>query len=373
LVVRLGADTIMLEQFTSSHGVVEGDVVDRSPTTSIFHYLFSTDSAENIVHFDATQRAAASPTQRAPIFQVTADRVHDGFDVVVREADSTHRRFIAAPAGAILVLARSVGLYELLTTRLRQSGGDSLRVPVLDLDSSRFAEQTLRRLGADSVVIPLNFPRGEHARVDATGRILGVSGMATSYKWLTERVPDFDIAGVTRSFAARDTRGDSLGTYSSRDTVRAVIDGAHIAIDYGRPRKRGRVIFGGLVPWGQVWRTGADLATHLTTDRDLRFGDLALPAGTYTLYTVPSSTEWTLVVNRHTGQSGLFYDPSGDLGRVAMTTNGLSSAVERLTIGIDQIGAANGRLTIAWDRVMAAVPFIVVPPSPAAVRPFEDG
>jgi len=361
---RLGVDTIMVESFSASRGVTEGDIIDRSPKTSWVHYAFTVDSGGRITSFAAAPRAVAAGAPPTPYWSVSVERVRGGFDVVDREGDSTRRGFVPASADAV-PRWRAIALYELVTARLRRAGGDSIALPIIELDPPRVRESAIRRLGADSVVIPLVFPRGERARVDPAGRILGVSGMATSYKWLTERVADVDVSALARSFAERDATGAAFGNYSSRDTARAVIDGGHIAIDYGRPSKRGRVVFGGLVPWGEVWRTGADLATHLTTDRDLRVGELLVPAGTYTLYTVPSPARWTLIVNRKTGQNGLLYDSAADLGRVDMTTEVLPRLTERLTITVEPARAGGGALRIAWDNLMAEALFNVVSPSAA--------
>lgn len=357
-IVRLGNDTIMVERYATANGVTRGDIVDRSPKTTVLHYEFTTDG-DRVVHLTAIQRATGADSGSAPLWTVTSRYVRGGFDIVVQEKDSAYHRFISAPSDAIPVFARSVALDEVMTRRLRRTGADSISVIVLDLDTTA-SRVTIRTLGADSVVIPVIFPRGEHARVDATGNILGVSGLATSYKWLTERVDDLDIAALARSFTQRDAKGQALGAYSSRDTARAVIDGAHIAIDYGRPAKRGRAIFGALVPWGEVWRTGADLATHLTTDRALQFDGLVVPAGTYSLYTLPTPSRWTLIVNRRTGQIGLMYDRSADLGRVDMTAAHTSALTERLTISIEPTLARGGAVRIAWDDVVVTAPFVVV-------------
>src|SRR5262245_35963608 len=88
---------------------------------------------------------------------------------------------------------------------------------------------------------------------------------------------------------------------SPHDKTEATVDGARISIEYGRPYVKGRKIDGGLVPYGKVWRTGADEATTMTTDKALMFGAVSLPAGTYTLFTLPGETEWKLVINKQTG------------------------------------------------------------------------
>jgi cytochrome c556 len=137
----------------------------------------------------------------------------------------------------------------------------------------------------------------------------------------------------------------------------STIDGAHISIEYGRPFLKGRDLKE-VAPPGREWRTGADEATTLTTDRALRFGTLNVPAGTYTLYTVPGETEWQLVVSKKTGQWGIPYPKGEDLGRVPMTVGKTSAPVEQLTISVADT-AAGGTLRIDWGTTSATVPFTV--------------
>ena len=136
----------------------------------------------------------------------------------------------------------------------------------------------------------------------------------------------------------------------------ATVDGHRIAIQYSAPSIRGRKIMGGLVPFDKVWRTGANAATTLVTDADIRFGDLLVPKGTYTLYTVPTAKEWTLIINRQTGQWGTQYDASQDLGRVPMTLTTLDQPVETFVISIDSAGK-QGTLRMRWENTEATVGF----------------
>jgi hypothetical protein len=129
-------------------------------------------------------------------------------------------------------------------------------------------------------------------------------------------------------------------------------------VDYGRPSRRGREIFGNVVPWGTVWRTGANAATQFRTDRDLEIGGVVLPAGTYTLWTLPAPTGWHLIVNRQTGQWGTAYDSTQDFIRVPLTVTVLAAPVEVFTIAVEPQGAG-GVLSFAWDRTRALVPFTV--------------
>lgn len=140
---------------------------------------------------------------------------------------------------------------------------------------------------------------------------------------------------------------------SPRDTARGVVGEASVLVDYGRPSKRGRAIFaaGGVVPYGQVWRTGANAATTLVTSGDLLVGETRVPAGTYTLYTVPNADAWQLVINRQTGQWGTQYDQSRDLARVPMRVTALPAPVEQFTVAVE-----GGALVMRWDTVQASAP-----------------
>src|SRR6201982_2484116 len=115
-------------------------------------------------------------------------------------------------------------------------------------------------------------------------------------------------------------------------------DGKSIKVDYSSPRVKGRKIFGELVPYGQVWRTGANEATTFVTDTNLSVGGRDVPAGSYTLFTVPSEDKWTLIISKKTGEWGIPYPEGEDLARVDMKVSKPTAPVENLTISFDQVG-----------------------------------
>jgi hypothetical protein len=135
------------------------------------------------------------------------------------------------------------------------------------------------------------------------------------------------------------------------------LSGAAISIDYNSPSMRGRVIFGGLVPYGQVWRTGANSATTLKTATDLTIGDLKVPAGTYTLYSLPTEAGWKLIVNKQTGQWGTVYDEKQDLGRVDMKVGKTPAPLESMVIDFENTMGDMGmtELHVKWAGVDASV------------------
>jgi Protein of unknown function (DUF2911) len=132
------------------------------------------------------------------------------------------------------------------------------------------------------------------------------------------------------------------------------LNGKKITIDYSAPSKRGRDIMGALVPYDKVWRTGANAATTLKTEGDLMIGTVHVPAGTYTLYTIPGEKEWTLIVSKETGQWGTNYDESKDLGRTKLAVKKLSKPVETFNIALVPVNPNQVTLKLTWDNTEAS-------------------
>jgi hypothetical protein len=145
---------------------------------------------------------------------------------------------------------------------------------------------------------------------------------------------------------------------SPHETIKATIDGANVSVTYGRPYMKSRKIFGGIVPYGQVWRTGADEATILETDKALMFGALHVNPGKISLYSLLTDKTWTLVLNKKTGQWGTEYTQSEDLGRVPMRVETLSAPVEQYTITVEKNPAGKGGVIVMqWETTKATLAF----------------
>ncbi|HVT44784.1 MAG TPA: DUF2911 domain-containing protein [Thermoanaerobaculia bacterium] len=144
-------------------------------------------------------------------------------------------------------------------------------------------------------------------------------------------------------------------------TAETSIGAAKLRVDYSAPSMRGRTIMGELVPFDKVWRTGANAATTFTTEANLKLGDLVVPKGTYTLFTVPGKESWKLVVNKQNGQWGTRYDEAQDLGRVPMSVRKLGEPVETFLIVIEPKGQNAGVLKLTWETTEVSVPISVQP------------
>jgi len=150
------------------------------------------------------------------------------------------------------------------------------------------------------------------------------------------------------------TTKESRPSPPGRATI-TIAAGKTITIDYSSPRAKGRKIFGGLVPFGEVWRAGANEATALVTTSNLVVGGKAVPAGSYTIFAIPARDKWTLVVSKKTGEWGTNYPgPSEDLARVEMKVSALPGAVENFTVALDK-SAGGCTLRMDWETTRASV------------------
>lgn len=139
-------------------------------------------------------------------------------------------------------------------------------------------------------------------------------------------------------------------------TTYTFADSKKITVDYGAPSGRGRKIMGELVPYGKVWRTGANEATGFVTDADLMVGETKVPAGKYTLFTLPGESTWLLIVNKQTGQWGLKYDETQDLARIPMKVSKTEAPVEMMKISFDGSGGKATTMNIEWENTKLSVP-----------------
>ncbi len=195
--------------------------------------------------------------------------------------------------------------------------------------------------------------------VDSSGRMLSYSGMRSTYKVAvvrTETAPDVEAIGDRLAAAERQSGQQQL---SVRDTTRATIGGATISVDYSRPLARGRTLLVNVISYDRVWRTGANAATGLTVSAPITLGGLSLPAGAYTLWTLPRVRGVDLIVNKQTGQWGTAYNRAHDLGTAAMKSDTLASPVDKFTIAIEPNGTTRGTLVMTWGTFRWTAPIVV--------------
>jgi Protein of unknown function (DUF2911) len=327
-VVLLGRDTLAIEQYTRTADRLQGELVVRAPRT--VHQLYT---------------ATYAPNGSIERFELVTHNVSGAPGPAETKATAQF-----GPR-ALPFVGQSYALVEELTRAARAAGGARYSTNMLAPGDTEPLPVSVVAQGSDTLAVTIGGIGPLRARVDQAGTLLGVSGIGGTSQVTVERVRGLDFAVLGKSFAPR-----SLGTLSPPDTVRASVAGASLTVRYSRPSTRGRVIFGNVVPWNQVWRTGANQATVFETSADLRVAGTAVPAGKYSLWTVPSPTGWKLILNNNTGQWGTAYDAKYDFARLDMTVEALQQPVERFTIAIEPKGNG-GVLQMEWEKTRASIAF----------------
>jgi hypothetical protein len=358
-VTRLGTDTLAIERFVLTPERVEAEVLLRIPTTKRTTYVLELAPVGTMRRFESITYDPGKPEAEPERHQVI-ERQGDSLRVETRGGRGEGVRTLAAPPATLPFIDMVHWPYEIALVRAKASNTTSVEQPLLT--GARTAGFRIASIGADSMTITHPSRGTMRVKVDERGRLLGLDAGATTRKLIVTRQPWMPLEGYAERWAAMDAAGKSLGALSGRGETKATVAGASIVVDFGTPAKRGREIWGKLVPYGQVWRTGANQATHFTTDRDLLLGTgadtLAVPAGSYTLFSIPAADGGVLIVNTETGQTGTAYDPAHDLGRVRLSPQPIEDPVEVFNIAVTP-EENGGAIRLQWDATQLVVPFIV--------------
>lgn len=359
LVTVLGRDTLALERWVRTPDRVTAEAVVRSPRTTYRRYVLDLAPDGRMRRFEERVFEPANAAG-APVRTDVYEAVEGAWTRTLSQGDSVATARVEAPAEALPWVDLVHWPFELVLMRAR--GGQGGAAPLLSGGRPLAYTVTPAEGGGWTLTHPFRGP--STVRVDQQGRLLSLDAAATTRKVIVTRQPWVEIEGPASRWAQADREGRGMGELSGRGREEATVAGARILVDYGQPQRRGRDIFPGVVRWGQVWRTGANRATHFSTDRALVLGSPAtgtveVPAGEYTLFSIPEADGGWLIVNRQTGQNGTAYDAAQDLGRVRMRRRTVTEPVEAFTIRAETVCGDEGMLRLSWDMSEFTVPFRV--------------
>lgn len=354
-VARLGVDTVAMERIVRTATTLDADVVIRSPRTTLFRHRMMMTAGGHLQRLEAT---VLDPATGAVMRQTVYTRAGDSLRIDVTEGEERTTRMAAADAATLPFIDLVHWPFDVALKRMRAAGATAAAAPMLS--GARVSGFPLAFMGADSATVTHPTRGTMRLTVAPDGSIVTLDAGATTRALIVTRGGWPDVPAMARHYASLDAAGRGIGELSGRGLTEKTVLGADFEIDFGVPLKRGREIWGALVRHGQLWRTGANRATHFTTSRDLRFGDLLVPAGTYTLFSIPEENGGWLIINRQTGQNGQSYDEARDLGRVRLAARPLPGVVEGFTITVDE-EAGRGVLKLQWDRKELVAEFVVVP------------
>ena len=356
LLVRLGNDTLAVEQYTRTPSRMEGTLVQRVPFSTMAHYSVELAPGAVPVRAEYTLRRGDGAAIANSMQSLSVSYGTDSVTFIAHRGSGDTTRATAMRGALLPYVNGSYGLFELALARLRGARRDSMEFGIVPLNFNVRGSTALPvKITAPDAARISWFGYPLFARYDGRGRLLGLDGSQTTVKVRVDRVGAMNLDSIGRAWTKRDEESGPAGQVSTRDTARATIGAAHVSIDYGRPALRGRDVWTNGVLGDTLWRTGANAATQLFTDAGIVIGGTVVPAGTYSLWTAASAGGYRLVVNTQHGQWGTEHNAGQDFARIPLRETAVSPPVERFTIALQPQGSAT-LLTMTWGGKQLGVP-----------------
>jgi len=368
----LGRDTISLESISRQGNRLTSDEVDRFPGVEIRHTVVDLNDDGSVRHLVMNIHTPSQPAgqrDRKVVADVAGNKVH------LTKTDSTgilNRDFQTGGSIVVAHVPQMYSLYEIYfaaalkhatASKLEAGSPVQMRQFYIDREFDRFplGDVTVKPLDSGKVEITHDWLAGTgEAMMDSAGNMLSYSGARTTYDVEVKRLATPpDIKSIADRFEAKETQDGHVRSLSVRDTTRAQIGNSVFTVDYGRPLLRGRTLLGDVIPYDQVWRTGANAATQFTTSTPIRLAGMQVPAGTYTLFSAPHTNGVDLIVNKQTGQWGTEYNRSLNLGIARIISEVAPATVEKFTISIIPSDSRHGILLLEWGSFRWTAPIEV--------------
>jgi len=357
-VTLLGNDTLAVEKFEKTDNSVSAKVVLRSPRTSLKSYELSLTDNGGIEEMTITGFDLESGFDSEGVLERSYKRNGDSLEVSVLTNNGSYRIIKSGYEEGILPFIDMVHWpFEIAFNNAMETTADSIDQRLLT--GSRASTFIVAKIDSDSMTIRHPSRGVMGINVDKNGNIIELDASQTTRKLTVKRKNDIEINSIAKRFAASDKQGNPFGSLSGAIEEEFTIGNTVVNVSYGSPQRRGRDLFGGIVPFGERWRTGANRATHFKTSSDLKIGSLDIPAGEYTLFTIPEKEGGVLIINKQTGQNGQTYDQERDLGRVPMTVSKKEDSTEGFTILVEEEGSG-GVLKLVWGNTVYSVKFDII-------------
>jgi hypothetical protein len=356
-ITKLGSDTVALERVVRSGNKIEGVIVRHLPANAVLKYSIVLAKDGHVESYEqGTYRADGTPNPANAQTGAAAVGLKMTFagDTVVREVPTNGQPVIrrtAVPKGTLPAIGGSWFAYEMQVAAARKDG--KANVIGFAANATAAVSPDIRVVTRDTAeIVNQGFRIG--VKTDRNGRLVHGDGSLTTQKYDVTVAKDFDVLALAAVWAAKDVAGQTAAPTNTPDSVVATVGNAHVRILYSRPAKRGRELWGKLVPFDTTWRLGADYATQLKTDADLNIGGTRVAAGTYTLWLLPSQGQSFLLVNtklldpRDTTRRlwGTEWDPAHDIAKIPVQKHmNLPTDEERFRMFME-----SGMLMMHWGN-----------------------
>ncbi|GAB3959320.1 hypothetical protein GCM10028805_55210 [Spirosoma harenae] len=362
---KMGPDTVFVETYSVINNHLYGKVLFRmfENHIGVFNIHFHPNGSIREFNMMAMDPMNSSlPYQATVAWRFPYNRTmvceNNECTVYVSRRDSLQELVVKQTVGSMDFYGGSNPLFSLMEwncMRLAKSGKQTLG-PLTTTNTSAVSNISVRYTGQNTMVFGGPFIEYTKINTDDEGRIISTDGTGSAYNFLVTKHPPIDIDQIAKRMA----KAPVIGNPSPRDTLNVTIQKSPISVDYSRPHRRGRKIFGAVVPYDSVWRTGANNATVLTLPRKMQIGKTVIPAGKYSLYTIPSHQGWRLIFNTNTTRWPTDPDRTKDFAEVPLLVKTLPTPKDLFTIEIQET-KAGGVLKILWDDLEAYTDFMLLP------------
>lgn len=354
-VTKLGNDTLAVEVFEKTENGMNAKVILRSPETRFTSYELTFDDQRGIQTMISTQHSLEEGFESTGELIQSIVTKGDSLAIEMMWRGEMRTFMVEKEQGTLPFIDMVHWPFELAFQNAKIAGTDTVNQPLLS--GSRISNFVIAEIRPDSMTLRHPSRGVMGSLVSESGNLEFLDAGLTTRKLKVYREPSssVDINTLGKLFARKDLAGNPFGELSSAEEDTYYIGDTEFVVSYGSPKKRGRDLFGAIVPWGERWRTGANRATHFYTSDDLNIGGVDVPAGEYTLFSIPQPNGGTLIINKQTGQNGQTYDESRDLGRVPMTISSKTDITEAFTITVEETGSG-GTLNLIWGQTVFNVP-----------------
>lgn len=357
---RMGTDTVLVETYTMMNNHLYGKAFIRVPEDYIGEFSIHFYPDGSIREFNVT---AMDPFNSSIPFQAKSGAFEYRLNMnCVSDTCTFYNSEKGKPTESIFKHTASkidfvggwvpfISLIEWNCVRLVQSCKEALPLKMINHYIGVYDIST-RLLNKDSVAFGGPFLEYTKIKIDQEGRILHTDGIGTPWNYLVTKHEPIDIEQVAKRMA----KTPGIGIPSPTEIVQSVVHKSKVEVQYGRPYKRDRKIFGGVVPYDSIWRTGANAPTQISFEKNIKIGKTLIPKGRYSLYTIPTQHEWVLIFNTDLTKWPTDPDRQKDFAHVAIPAKKSGNIYEQFTIEVLET-KKGGLIKLIWDDTEAFADF----------------
>lgn len=360
---RMGVDTVLVETYTMINNHLYGKAFVRVPEDyigefSIHFYPDGSIREFNVSAMDPFNSSVPFPAKSGAFeYRLNMNCKNDTCTYYNSITGVMNEKIYRHPAQKVDFVGGWVpfiSLMEWQCMRLMQSGQPAIPLKMINHNIGVY-DIGVHFLNKDTIIFGGPFLEYTKIKIDQAGKILSLDGIGTPWNYYVDKHNPINIDEVAKRMA----KTPGIGIPSPTETIQSDIQGSKIELTYGRPYKRGRPIFGGVVPYDTLWRTGANGPTVLTLQDAIKIGNTLIPKGEYSIYTVPQKEAWTLIFSTDLKSWPTDPNRSKDFVQVAIPVEKSKNIRQQFTIEIVET-KKSGELRFCWDDVVAVAKFEVM-------------